>query len=47
LQRKLRVVVLGALNGMCTYVMPTVVFFFIRQAQSPELAKQYLSKKRT
>jgi hypothetical protein len=33
----------AALNGMCTYIMPTVVFFFVRQTQSPELARTYLS----
>ncbi|CAF1369024.1 unnamed protein product [Rotaria sordida] len=34
---------LSALNGMCTYIMPAVVFFFIRQTQSPELAQTYLT----
>ncbi|CAF1482417.1 unnamed protein product [Rotaria sordida] len=34
---------LSALNGICTYIMPAVVFFFIRQTQSPELAQTYLT----
>jgi hypothetical protein len=39
--------VLAALNGMCTYVMPTVVFFFIQKTHSQELAQKYLGKKET
>ncbi|UJR10859.1 hypothetical protein I4U23_015047 [Adineta vaga] len=34
---------LSSLNGMCTYIMPTVVFFFIRSTQTPELAQAYLT----
>ncbi|CAF0979834.1 unnamed protein product [Adineta ricciae] len=34
---------LTALNGMCTYVMPAIVFFFVRKTQTTELAQAYLT----
>ena len=37
---------LAALNGMCTYVMPAIVFLFVRKTQTAELAQGYLSKQR-
>ena len=35
------------INGLCTYTMPSVVFFFIQKTQSPELAQNLLSKEMT
>ena len=36
---------LAALNGMCTYVIPTVIFFFLRTSPTPDLAQNYLSNR--
>ncbi|UJR19349.1 hypothetical protein I4U23_022478 [Adineta vaga] len=31
------------ITGLCTYTMPSVIFFFIRKTQSPELARNLLT----
>jgi len=34
-----------SITGICTYTLPSIVFFFIQKVQSPELAKNLLSRK--